>query len=74
MKPENQIWIFMDENGDLLGFNSFEEAHKYAFEIYDKNLKFFGKTNKTYCYINSWNSEEVYIRKLRFHNQRENKK
>ena len=60
-----QIWIFHNENGDLLGFNSFNEVHKYAFEVYDKDLKFTGKSNKTYCYTNSWNSEEVYISKLK---------
>ena len=61
------IWIFANENGDLLGFDSFDKAHKYAFEIYDKDLKFSGKSNEIYCYINSWNSEDVYIFKLKMY-------
>lgn len=61
------IWIFLDENGDLLGFNNFKDAHKFAFEIYDRNLRFSGKSNEVFCYKNSWNNEDVYIQKLKMY-------
>lgn len=58
------IWVFVDENGDLIPFRTFDQAHKYAFEDYDKDLKFEEKIRETYFYTNSWNSEDVLIRKL----------
>ena len=56
-----KIWIFSDENGKLLGFKSFKEAHRYTFEVYDKDLKFNEKIMGVYYYKNSWNDEDVSI-------------
>jgi len=64
LKQIKRIWLFTDENGDITPFLKFDDAHKYAFEIYDKDLKFDGLANGLYSYVNSWNSEDVYIQAL----------